>query len=265
MAGSHLEIAMGRATEFVMSTWQQTVLGAVRLPNVAEITSNINLRRIYANSIVLMSRIDIPDAGRHSRTVFAPSQVAVDLEYGKGPFDMKPMLLAGRKAKAGKNGKRYVTVPFRHGVPGGTKNSVFRSMPADVYAEARKLKKGKMLPATALANHRAMPHVIALDRKTGEVLRDPIVYKHKDSIYAGMKRTEHKYETATQSKYMTFRRVSENSDPQSWWHPGYRPHNIARGVQEYCKPAVEDMLMNAATLDLANVVGVAVGMTVTVF
>ena len=259
----NLKRSLDDAAQFVKDTWEQTVMGSIKLSGVNQLTSNIGLRKLYADSIVLGSRINVGGSNL-SRMILATSQVAADLEHGKGPFDMKPLLLASAKAKTGNNGKRFITVPFRHGVPGGSSNSNFPSMPKDIYKAAKALKSGGKLPATALVNHPARHHTIARNLKTGKVLAAPISYPHKASIYAGMKKVEKQYDKASSSKYMTFRRVSENSDPHSWWHPGYRPHNIVKGVTDYCRPAVEKMLMEAAKIDLVNVSNLSIGMSIEV-
>jgi hypothetical protein len=182
-----------------------------------------------------------------SISVFTLKKIAEELENGKGKWDMKPALLNGPKAKMGKKGK-YNIIPFRHGTSNEhAPNNNFKTMPQEIYRQARQLKAsvrsgsgmawGGRLPATSAA---------ASNPTTG--------YQHKSDVHKGMVRIEKKYKSATQNKYMTFRVVSSNSDPASWWHPGYEAHHIARGVGEYCKPAVEQMLHAAAQQDLVDAI-----------
>lgn len=112
---ANLRRALAEASRYVQATWQQAVMGTLPLPGVPEIRANINLRRLYAESIILGDQLAISDAGYLRRYVIATSQVAKDLEYGKGPWDMKPMLLSGPKARISKKGNRYNIIPFRHG------------------------------------------------------------------------------------------------------------------------------------------------------
>mgnify|MGYP001581022848 FL=1 len=55
-------------------------------------------------------------------------------------------------------------------------------------------------------------------------------YQHKSNIYEGMVKIQKTYEKATQSKYMTFRRVSDLSDPMAWIHPGFNAKNFAESA-----------------------------------
>ena len=59
------------------------------------------------------------------------SKIAVYLEKGTEPYDLKKMLYTSAKVRVSKDGKRYLIIPFRHGVPG---TKMFAAMPKDIYA-----------------------------------------------------------------------------------------------------------------------------------
>lgn len=233
----HIEAALQQAAEFVQATWQQAVTGSQTLPGMQPIKLDVKLKQIYADSIVTGRQIVGGNAIRQS--VIAIKKIAEQLENGTGPWDMKPMLLNGPKARVGKHGK-YNIIPFRHSVPGGSASS---SMPQQVYKQARELKatikQGNSLKWGGRLPAQGAP---GTNRTTG--------YQHKNNKHEGMVRIEHTYAKATQSKYMTFRVVSERSDPGSWIHPGYEAHHIAAAVSNFCKPAVEKMLQDAAVSDI---------------
>jgi hypothetical protein len=157
------------------------------------------------------------------------------LENGWGGGDMKPFLLKGRSAKQGVNGP-YATVPIRHGAPGGSgragapmgSQEVKRGMSRtqaemlgkNIHREAKKLAAttshssagttwGKRLDARVSGRLGAPKHQNAT---TGA--------PHKSDLYSGMVKSQKTYKKATQNQYITFRRVSMNSDPGSWVHPG---------------------------------------------
>ena len=46
-------------------------------------------------------------------------------------------------------------------------------------------------------------------------------YKHKFNIYEGLQREQIGSGTENRGGYFSFRRASENSDPDSWAHPGF--------------------------------------------
>jgi hypothetical protein len=251
----HIQAAIAEAAGYVRDVWQQVVMGTARVPGARPLKVNFGLRDIYAKSIILDPMI--AGQGLVTRRVVATKQIARDLEDGKGPWDMKPMLLNGPKSRIGKKGNRYNIIPFRHDTSDNfSPNSNFRPMPQDIYQQARKLKAsvrqgkgmkwGERLPATGTPGQ---------NPTTG--------YQHKADVYEGMARIAKSYEKAAQSKHLTFRVVSANSDPQSWWHPGYEAHHIAQGVAEFCRPAVSEMVREGAIDDLLNVASLSVGMNVT--
>lgn len=168
-----------------------------------------------------------------------------DVENGKAPFDMKPGLLAGPNAKMGKSG-RFNTVPFRHGTPGTTGKRVGTPMPitglsakdkpvSAIYVAARKLSPslegsgGKTIWGGRTGDFGGYGIQTQLPVKGGR----PGAYTFKASPYAGMVKTAKTYGKATQNQYTTFRRVSENSNPNSWWHPGLQAKHLAERVRIY--------------------------------
>lgn len=273
----NLKAALTNGSRFVQATWQQAVLGAATIPGVPEVKANINLRRLYADSIVLGDQLAVPEAGFLRSHIIATKRIAVDLEYGKPAWDMKPMLLHGPKARVSKKGKLYNIIPFRHGTSAAHgRNTYFPTMPKDILQQAKNLA-----PSVAMMQPRrvrlpggkiqtSMQHVGTKwgGRLTGTENRHPsgqnptTGYQHKTGRYEGMVRIQKTYDKATQSKYMTFRVASENSDPASWWHPGYKAHHIAKGVSEYTKPTVEAMLRQAAIADMIPTGGLSVGIRI---
>jgi hypothetical protein len=178
--------------------------------------------------------------------VYATIELVGDLpnmiEHGWSGGDMKPFLLNGRNAKIGKDGVRYNIVPFRHGSPGTTgrnfqaMGSGYRqrqvgvggmsrtghlsanqaiALGARVYKAAKQLKPGERLPAGTGGAGLLKPH-------------------HKTDIYAGMQRDRANYGGgATQSKYSTFRAVSDNSDPAAWIHLWIEPRKFFEKAARY--------------------------------
>ena len=243
----NLKAAINQSAQFVQATWQQVVMGTLQVPGASEIKENIGLRRLYADSIILSSQLR--HGGNLSQTVVATKKIAEQLEKGTGPWDMKPMLLNGPKARISKKGNRYNIIPFRHGTSDNyAPNSNFKTMPKDIYQQARELKAsvkaGNKIKWGGKLTGTEGQYVPGKNATSG--------YQHKNGKYEGMVRIEKTYAAATQSKYLTFRVVSEKSDPQSWWHPGYTAHHIAASVSDFCKPGVEEMLREAAIADLVG-------------
>jgi len=86
----------------------------------------------YARGI--LSGVSYPFAGDplHFR-IEHKERYAKALEDGYSSFDLKKALQTSQKVRMSKEGKLYLIIPFRHGIP-GTKS--FRAMPKDVYENA---------------------------------------------------------------------------------------------------------------------------------
>lgn len=145
------------------------------------------------------------------------------VETGFSPFDMKVGFGKSSKVKKTKSGGWYLTIPFRHSTPNS--NGSFGSpMPKSVYNVAKKLfPNGRM-------------------STKGNLGRSWTGYQHKSNIYDGLQRIVKSYKKATQSQYYTFRRVSNNSDPTSWHHPGFSGVNIARSIMPFAQQTFIDTL-----------------------
>jgi hypothetical protein len=146
------------------------------------------------------------------------------LEIGLTPFDMKPMLLKGRK---------YVSISFQHGTRVGTVNP----MPRGVYDVARTQLTTNDQSSRLFTGQSAFPKKFQTTGNKewmatkGASGREHTVSKFEDMIkidkgskYAGLIRTSSASKAG--SSYITFRRVSENSPTDSWIHSGIQAHNL---------------------------------------
>ncbi|MAD95960.1 MAG: hypothetical protein CMB99_01400 [Flavobacteriaceae bacterium] len=181
------------------------------------------------------------------------------IENGYPGGDMKEGLLSGRNMKMTAKGVRYNTVPFRHGTP-GTSGRNFPPMGAaykDAMGDEDAARMGKRVHRAAkkLTGTRTHPGASKTDwggrlaaGTGGAGLLRP---HHKTDIYAGMVRQEKTYKKATQSSYHTFRRVSDNSDPRSWMHPGIEGKHLFKDVADYA-PEAAARLVRAALAGMGS-------------
>lgn len=165
------------------------------------------------------------------------------VEVGAPPFDMKPGMVSSPKAKTGKKGQKYMSIPFRFATPGAIGNSTAFAgvMPAVIQSAVQKSEsKGSRQGAVLsdIPEQYQMPKSHALRnrlRSTGftQLKRNTAM----TSKYEGLKRS------AIGSGYVNFRVVSENSDPDAFLHPGVKAHNLAEkalGRYESMIPTVVD-------------------------
>lgn len=168
--------------------------------------------------------LQLNDLGDNIYILSLEGKHANSIEAGFAGFDMKPGLLNGPKAKivkSGKNkGKKYATVPFFYQPKGKSPLS----------------EKGEML-------RREVQRLIK-ENKTGNTILNPSTGRPVQGYAARFKNTGVKdleglvkiqktYDKRTQSTYMSFRRVSENSDKSKWIHPGYTGAKIFPYLESY--------------------------------
>lgn len=155
------------------------------------------------------------------------------IEQGVSAFDMKIGFKKSSKVKysvkTDKNGNEivswYLTIPFRHGTPGivGENSAFSLIMPEEIYEiikyknENSPIKKSEMPIGFDMPKSRKQ--IVLPTRTIPE-------YTHKSSIYEGLVKKTGQYDKIKQNTYLTFRRVGENSDDDSWIHKGIQAHNF---------------------------------------
>lgn len=173
------------------------------------------------------------------------------IEQGVEPFDLRTTLLGPGKGHESASGHRYRAIPFRHGSAGsqgeagtpmgaryGPQGPQSRAWAAEghmdkgqaakmgqsIYRQAKRLQGRSRLPGSTS---------YSLDgRARGKsMIQVPkLASWHSTDIYAGMQRDRKTYQAATQSKYMTFRTISE-ANPNGWIHPGITGRMLHQEVE----------------------------------
>lgn len=161
-------------------------------------------------------RDGISTKGRKLTIVLAGA--AKDYEVGFAAHDMKPKLLKSSSAKHGANGK-YIDIPFRHKMS---------AMPVEVKSAVQARVRRERNEARAENRQQQNPLRVTWSMGPGAVNQQQrfdkrgktsqVNVQHTTSIHSDMIRTR----VGGSGRYSTIRRISANSDPQSWWHPGFR-------------------------------------------
>ena len=201
-----------------------------RFAQQLEITVQNNLhstRQIFTNAIKVV------DTGRLMGRVLVDysNKLVQKLEEGSPPWDMKESLLASPKAKTAKDGSKYITIPFRWGVPGTIGDSgVFSNiMPQDIYSEAKGLQNKQSLGFNDLPKDfqqlKSREKIVSGDKVFEK-------YVHKSLIYQGI--TKYTDPVTNQNTYHSFRRVSSKSDPNAFIHPGFKARDfVGKTLQNF--------------------------------
>lgn len=174
-----------------------------------------------------ISNLNVVDEGFAKGAVVLTGWLPNSIEDGLDPFDMKDGMLNGPHAKTGADGKRYNTIPFAHGTPGSLiENFNGGIMPKEVHNVAKKKAIGDPIKKNEL------PKKFQAPQKKNVIIPESKAisqYQHKASIYEGITKNK---DSAGNIGYTSFRRVSENSDPSSWLHPGLEARHLAEKALE---------------------------------
>jgi len=261
---SNLKTQIAVETRRVQAVWQAAVYGML-LPGM---TKPVFSDGYYA-SLTTPDAFQYPFNGdAFTGAVISTYARAMMIEEGYASFDMKPGLLNGPKARQTKKGGRYNIVPFRYLLPNEQyQNRHFPVMPvsiaqavtAESFAPSKqtepggKVQWGSRLELVAGEYPGAVknPFYTAVEaERRGKENPMTDAYAWKSSPFAGMVRIQKTYGQQKQSIYLTFRAVSDKSDPNSWIHPGQPPNPVVDAVTNYVRKEVEDNLTAAAAKDI---------------
>lgn len=227
-------------TDLVQRTWIQYASGMKVYYSGGTFTINV-VTGSYVRSIQDGIRFLDDLTGE----VFSTSYHGKLIEEGQPPRDMKPQMLASPKAKTGKDGKKYVTVPFRHGTPGAT---TIPNMPKSVYSQAKNLgysrRNGGLDTKRYTWGGRLGESPIGQRSHTGN--HPGAGYTWRTGQYSGMVRVGQ----PGHSQYLSFRRLSENSDPKAWQFPGVKPKKIREAVVENTREETLQLVRRGFEMDL---------------
>jgi hypothetical protein len=247
---TYTKAAVRSATQDVVQrTWLQYASGAT--VNYSGGTFKVNvISGQYLRSIQEGLRFPSDLTGE----VFTTAPHATTIEDGMAPYDMKPGLLSGPKVKFSKpdrlgNRARYITVAFRHGTPGSVG---LPAMPRQVYDQAKQLgysRKNGAVKAFFTGNKYVWNDRLqkSLEGQRSHSAPHPGAgYTWSTGKYSGMV----KVGSEKHSQYLTFRRVSTNSDPRSWQHPGVKPRPVSEAVAENTRNEVLQLIRRGFEMDL---------------
>lgn len=149
------------------------------------------------------------------------SKLALMIEEGASPFDIKVGMEKSPKRHMSASGGWYITVPMRQATPEALgESTIFAGkMPQRVYEVAKSNAGAPVKYEQLPAENQGLGYRAEIKTEQKIIPR----YEHKTPIYQGLqKRTTRK----SYEQYMTFRRISDKSDQNSWMHKGFNPHKF---------------------------------------
>lgn len=233
--------AVKTATEVVQRTWIDYASGVT----VTYSKGTFVVRSVtgeYRRSIV--EGLKYPALGdKLTGEVSSHAPHAESIEDGIPAFDMKKTHLDGPKAKTAEDGTKYITVPFRHQTPGHT--ILADAMPQAVYERAKTLAISRRNQLEAGGGKYVWGD--RLEESHGGEKEKP---HWSTGRYTGMVKMGEPPHTG----YLTFRRLSENSLPEAWQHPGVEARPVSEAVKENTEEEVKELIKLGFELDLGGLV-----------
>lgn len=190
-----------------------------RFASALELEANRTLKSARLDYI---SNIQVIDEGFARAAVVLTGSLPNAIEQGEGSYDMKPGLLNGPNAKMTASGVKYNTIPFSWGTPGALQENFSNVMPEQVHAIIKSKPVRDGYNSSEGVKRGELP--LLFQQREVKKIKVPGTnviqqYQHKHSVYEGIRKQQDN--VTKQNRYMSFRRVSENSNPLSWIHPGH--------------------------------------------
>lgn len=220
-------------------------------------------KQLHSTLPEYLQNLHVVDKGRFAKQIILTGILPVMVESGADAFDMKEGFKNSKyvkktvpvyNAKGGvvyPGGDWYLTIPFRHGTPGIVGQAGFANeMPQEIYDIMVHRARGVALKKSEIPEPYDVPRSRAaiLDENGKTLFAE---YKHKSSIFEGLTKRSAAYNKVIQNTYGTFRRASENSDPDSWIHRGIKAHNLAE--QAIKQTDVDTIVENEVLMYLDNI------------
>lgn len=155
-----------------------------------------------------------------SGSVVLSGNFPVRLEKGSGPYDLKPLFSQSSKVKFSKSGGWYMDIPMRQGTPNSTVQSA--TLTNKVYNQAKKLPAWGVLRTNEGSTQ----------SWTG--------YNYYAATYDYLTKIP---QASGKNAYFIWRRVSANSDPMAWWHPGFDGVHLADKITPVATSILESTVV----------------------
>lgn len=166
-----------------------------------------------------MNNLFVVDEGRMEGSVvldYTKDPIIRFIEEGASAYDLKDGFSKSSKKKAKKDGGWFLTIPFRQaGSEAVAESSVFSNkMPKEIHD----IVKSKPLEIDIMGGGKRSIglKIDEIPKKFKTEIPESKAFK---SIYQGIVKVQDPQ--TKQNVYMSFRRVSDNSEDGSWIHPGF--------------------------------------------
>lgn len=207
---------------YIANTWEAAAYGMM-LPGM---TRPVNWPA-YAETIEHHQR------GELEVVVYADAAMTEAATRARPAWDMKPGLLSGPKARTSKSGHRFNVIPLRHKFENLSTPAIM-ALVNNVRNYASELgRRSKILPTGSMVRTNPSGQY----NKTGPLTIPVSHYTWKTGHESGIR--------LTMNGPVTFRTVSDRSDPASWWYPAKPENPIIEAVWNQVRDEIEEWIFTA--------------------
>lgn len=221
---------LGKSLEGIEDSLRVELQDAIKSMSKMVYNEGLNLaqQRLQTTRQDYIRNFNYENLGNNMYIIYLNNEVNY-LEDGFSSFDMKPGFLNGPKAKVTPKGTRYNTIPFTHHPYSETE---LKPEQMQLRQNLRDVIKSHNL-GRIIKDGAGKPLQGVVARLSGKDLAQNL---------QGLVKIQKTYEKKTESYYMTFRRVSDNTDASKWIHPGYKGANIFPDLERWTDVQIERIL-----------------------
>ena len=202
---SFTNLLISNITANYMQTWEKLVEKNLKGTKASYLSG---MSAVYPDSKSVMFVMDGKGDGR----------LGLMIEAGASPFDEKEGFEKSSKKKMKKGGGWYLTIPYRIAISEALgESSVFSGKMTNIIQKT--VKQEGVLTAK---NVPVELQIKGVRKEISNSTKTYPEYKHKSFKFEGLRKNTKK----NHGGYVMFRRVSDNSDENSWIHPGFQPRNF---------------------------------------
>lgn len=225
--------AFNMATREIQKTWQNWSMGG-------SIDGALNIKNPSPN---IARSIKVNKQNDFSAEIYSENQQMVMIQEGRKAQDMKLTYPYGKKSRVSKNNVPYLIIPFRwgtHNKEGGARAHFTNMISTDIHNFVKK----KSFVAS---------------------LRTGSIHNSKNAMGNDVQRSEYEWGDRYEGEgninglvkmqgntYFTFRIISANSQPESWWKKAVPANNVVGALATNLSPKVAKIVEEGLKADLGD-------------
>lgn len=225
--------ALGKTLENISEALQAQLNSAIGAVAHSAYSEAIRLaqEKLHSTQLNYINNLSIRKIDDNIWTITLFGKTANDIENGYPGFSIRDNLLKNA-TKTSKDGSKYVDVPLTY----------------EPFAKSSASPKTTDLRSAALALIKQNGIDKIIRDQAGAPIQGVVARiattgsQFPESYLSGLTKIQKTYNGATQSTYLTFRRVSEKTPANKWLHPGFKGVKIFDEIEQYIETEIDRII-----------------------